>query len=507
MRDHLDLDLALRLHFPIVVIESHDEVRVKRLLRKAVVANLSLGTLLCWSAADGLEYGGKFAAQNLSVEGVDAPESNRGNDTSDPEQLLRHIKEHVRKSVILLPDFHPYLTNPIIVRLLKEIAQNHYNHENVLVLVSHSIQVPDELERLCSHVALSLPDLESIRRLIHEEVKIWQRKEKQPVKADPEAIEHLAQNLLGLTHGDVTRLIRNAIYDDGAITQSDVRSTQEAKYKLLSEDGALSFSLDTAKFAEVGGFSRLKDWLSVRKPFFLEAGGEAVDVPKGILLLGVQGCGKSLAAKAVAGAWSVPLLRLDIAGLYNKYIGETEKNIRDALALAEALSPRVLWVDEIEKAIQSGNDDTGTSNRMLGTLLTWMAEKTSAVFFVATSNDISRLPPELVRKGRLDEIFFVDLPDQRSRADIFKLHLHKRELAAAELDVDEIVERTEGFSGAEIEQAVVSAMYTARSTERELSTEVLLRAIEETRPLSVVRAEDIAALRQWAQGRTVSVDS
>ncbi len=507
MRDHIDLDLALRLHFPIVVIESHDEVRVKRLLSKAVVTDLSLGNLLSWSAADGLEYAGKFAAQHLSVEGIDTPEKSAAGDTTDPEQLLRHIKEHVKKSVILLPDFHPYLTNPIIVRLLKEIAQNHYINENTLVLVSHSIQVPDELERLCTHVALSLPDIEAIRRLIHDEAKVWQRKQKKPVKADPEAIELLAQNLLGLTHGDVTRLIRNAIYDDGAITQSDVRATMEAKYKLLAEDGALSFSLDTAKFADVGGFARLKEWLATRKPFFLEATPESLDVPKGILLLGVQGCGKSLAAKAVAGAWGVPLLRLDIAGLYNKYIGETEKNIRDALALCEVLAPCVLWVDEIEKAIQSGNDDTGTSNRMLGTLLTWMAEKSSAVFIVATSNDISRLPPELVRKGRLDEIFFVDLPSLESRIEILKLHLQKRDLKPEDFALAVIAEQSEGFSGAELEQLVVSALYQARSENQPVSTELLLKAATDTRPLSVVREEDILALRHWAETRTVKVDA
>ena len=506
MRDHLDLDLALRLHFPIVVIESHDEVRVQRLLRKAVAANLSLGTLLSWSASDGLNYAGKFAAQNLTVDGIDPPKSAEAADTTDPEQLLRHIKEHVKHSVILLPDFHPYLTNPIIVRLLKEIAQNHYTSENVLVLVSHSIQIPDELERLCTHVLLSLPNIEAIQRMIVEEAKVWQAKQKKQVKADPEAMACLARNLLGLTHGDVTRLIRNAIYDDGAITQSDVKATMEAKYKLLSEDGALTFSLDTAKFSEVGGFAVLKDWLSVRRDFFLGANDAGSDIPKGILLLGVQGCGKSLAAKAVAGAWGVPLLRLDIAGLYNKYIGETERNIRDALALSEALAPCVLWVDEIEKAIQSGNDDTGTSNRMLGTLLTWMAEKSSAVFIVATSNDISRLPPELVRKGRLDEIFFVDLPKADARADILKLHLQRRELPTEAISLEYLAELAEGFSGSELEQVVVSAYYAARSTNSDVSTEMLVRAVKDTRPLSVVRSEDLNALRHWAESRTVKVD-
>lgn len=507
MADHIELDLALRLHFPIVVIESHDEVRVERMLRKAITANHSLGVLQAWSAASGLKYASRFSETNLQMQDVDTQSSPQESETTDPESLLRYIKERVQKAVILLPDFHPYLTNPVVARLLKEIAQSHYENQVVLVLVSHAISIPDELERLCTHVELSLPDVIAIRRMIADEARAWQKRQGKRVSIDQTAMEHLAQNLLGLTHGDVTRLIRNAIYDDGAITQSDVATVMDAKYKLLSESGAISYSFDTAKFADIGGFNRLKEWLAVRKEFFMRADkASSLDVPKGILLLGVQGCGKSLAAKAVAGNWGVPLLRLDVAGLYNKYIGESEKNIREAIALAEALAPCVFWIDEIEKAIQNGNDETGTSSRMLGFLLTWMAEKTSQVFIVATSNDISRLPPELIRKGRLDEIFFVDLPDAKTREEIVGLHLKKRDFALDSQSLSEIADFSDGFSGAEIEQAVVSASYIAHASKEELSKDLIINEIKNTQPLSVVRDTAIAELRGWAEGRTVKVD-
>lgn len=505
--DYIDLDLALRLHFPIVVIESHDEAHVVRLLKKAISEKPSLGELQTWSASSGLSSSKSTSTSNLSIQGYESKRDKGKSDTSDPEKLLRYVKAYVKDSVILLPDFHPYLTNPIIVRLIKEIAQQHYLNDNVIVLLSHSIELPSELERLCAHVELSLPDSDTIMKMITDEANTWQRKEKQQLKFDHDAIKKLAQNLQGLTHGDITRLVRNAIYADGAITHCDIDTVMTAKYKLLSSEGALSFEFDLSSLDEIGGFAKLKQWLKIRQPFFVEkSGADEMDVPKGMLLVGVQGCGKSLAAKAVAGTWGVPLLRLDMGGLYNKYLGESEKSMREALAHAEALAPCVLWVDEIEKAIQSGNDDTGTSNRMLGTLLTWMAENRARVFVVATSNDIQKLPPELMRKGRLDEIFFVDLPEPDARKTIFSLHLEKRGFTTSDFDIDALVDGSAGFSGAEIEQGIVSARYAANANSVDLNTDHVLEELSNTRPLSVVRGEDIALLRAWAQDRTVFVD-
>jgi SpoVK/Ycf46/Vps4 family AAA+-type ATPase len=279
----------------------------------------------------------------------------------------------------------------------------------------------------------------------------------------------------------------------------------QAKYRLLDQGGALSFELDTARFSEVGGLRQLKRWLQQRRDVFLQS-DSGLDPPRGILLLGVQGGGKSLAARAVAGLWGLPLLRLDFGALYNKFFGETERNLRSSLATAQAMAPCVLWVDEIEKAIASGDYDSGTSQRVLGTLLTWMAERKEQVFLVATANRIDRLPPELIRKGRLDEIFFVDLPDAETRQQIFAIHLDRRGHAPGLFELARLADASAGFSGAEIEQAVVAGLYLAREQGQTLSTSHLLTEIGRTRPLSVVMAEQLASLRAWAADRTVPAD-
>ncbi len=253
----------------------------------------------------------------------------------------------------------------------------------------------------------------------------------------------------------------------------------------------------------------MKRWLGMREDAFCgRAGTERLAVPKGVLLLGVQGGGKSLAAKSVAGSWQVPLLRLDFGALYDKFSGETERNLRESLATAAAMAPCVLWLDEIEKGLASGDDatDGGVSRRILGAFLTWMSERSARVFIVATANDISRLPPELLRKGRFDEIFFVDLPTPTIRGDIFAIHLAKRGFDAAGFDRAALVAASDGFSGAEIEQAVIAAQYDAHAANRELDSPTLVDALRGTRPLSVVRAEEMGALRDWATERTVSVD-
>jgi len=315
------------------------------------------------------------------------------------------------------------------------------------------------------------------------------------------------RNLTGLTATDARRLARKAINDNGVISSSDFPEVMKAKYELLGRDSPLSFEYETAQFAEIGGMRRLSHWLDVRKSFFCDAVLPAnLDPPRGMLLLGVQGCGKSLAAKAAAGIFGVPLLRLDFGVLYSKYYGETEKNLRKALETAEIMSPCVLWLDEIEKGLAVGDDDGGLSRRILGGLLTWMSEQHKPVFIVATANDITQLPPEMVRKGRFDEIFFVDLPSAQSRREILAIHLRKRALEPAQFDFDALAEATEGFSGSEIEQAIVSSMYVAHAQSRPVTQADLLAEIKQTRPLSVVMGEKVQEIRDWAAGRTVPCD-
>jgi SpoVK/Ycf46/Vps4 family AAA+-type ATPase len=354
---------------------------------------------------------------------------------------------------------------------------------------------------------LSLPGNDELKTIIRDEVHAWQKaRGGQEVKGERSAFDALLRHLSGLTESDVRRLVRHTL-DDGLLEASDVDRLVARKHEMLGRDSVLSFEIDTARFSDVAGLANLKQWLDRRREAFLgDATALGVDVPKGIMLLGVQGCGKSLAAKAVAGSWGTPLMRLDFGALYNKFLGETERNLREALKVADAMAPSVLWMDEIEKGVATNDNDGGESRRILGTLLTWMAERKTKVFVVATSNDIEALPPELVRKGRLDEIFFVDLPSETARGEIVKIHLKRRKQDPAAFDVPAVVAASDGFSGAEIEQVVVAALYEARAAGAPLATPHLLDEARKTKPLSVVMAEKVAWLRAWAQGRTVRAD-
>ncbi|WP_275096419.1 AAA family ATPase [Sedimenticola hydrogenitrophicus] len=489
MKELHDLELILTSHTPIIVIESLEEVRVSQMLARL---GLRLNhPMFQWTVTEGLRrLEADFGAQQF---------------TAEPREVLKHIKAVSQAGYYLLLDFHPFLDDPIHVRLIKEIAQEHGRLAKTLIFLSHDIPLPAEIRHLTARFNLRLPDRAGIKMLIKEEARRWQSENRRQVQTDAKAIDRLAANLTGITTTDARRLIRSAIENDGAISQDDLPGLMKTKYELINQDGVIAFEYDTASFAEVAGLTRLKEWLSHRHNSF--AGNSAsLDQPRGILLLGVQGAGKSLAAKAVAGTFGVPLLRIDFGALYNKYIGETEKNLRSALEVAESMAPCVLWMDEIEKGVSPGQADDGVSLRILGTLLTWMAENRRQVFIVATANDIQRLPPELIRKGRLDEIFFIDLPQEAVRREIFDIHLRRRNQAPSGFDLELLTGASEGFTGAEIEQAIVSALYAAQAQESRLDTRHLLQELERTRPLSVVMAEKMTQLRAWAAGRTVAAD-
>jgi hypothetical protein len=330
----------------------------------------------------------------------------------------------------------------------------------------------------------------------------WQQNHGRAVNIDPIALRQLIENLAGLDYPDTERLARQAIFNDGALGPGDLPGVLAAKYKLLNRSGTLSYEPDTTSFAQIGGLAKLHRWLVTRKPAF-DGSANGLDPPKGLMLLGVQGCGKSLAARGAAGILNVPLLRLDFGNLYSKWHGESEKNLRESLRTAEGLAPCVLWIDEMEKALASDGTDSGVSRRILGTFLTWLAEQRSRIFVVATCNDITSLPPELVRKGRFDEIFFVDLPDETARANILAIHARKRNVMLSDEEAQELARRCEGFSGAELEQAVVAALYAAHAPGAMPDAATIAAEIASTRPLSVVMGENIAALRDWARDRTV----
>lgn len=486
MSDLTDLELIIRSGTTVLFIESKDEKQVEALFGRLATR---LGRqLLRWSIASGLK----------SLHGEPIPHRS----TQEPTKVLAEIANRTEASIYLMMDIHHWLDDPLTLRQIKEIALG--NSIQTLVLVSHSAVIPDELGAVSAKFELSLPDRSALERLLHEESESWGRQHKQSVKAHREVIDALLTNLSGLTLSDAKQLIRNAIYDDGMLTEEDLDELARTKYQLLDSQGVLSLELDTAKFSHVAGLHNMKRWLDQRRNIFLAPQPPAgLDPPKGILLLGVQGGGKSLAAKSVAGGWGIPLLRLDFGALYNKYYGETERNLRDSLKTAETMSPCVLWIDEIEKGLAEDSEG-GPSKRILGTLLTWMAERSSRVFLVATANDIERLPPELLRKGRFDEIFFVDLPDSAVRGEIFRIHLAKRGHDPVQFDIEQLEADSKGFAGAEIEQAVVSALYASHAANEDLTTNHIRAEVARTKPLSVLMAEKIAYLRHWAASRTVS---
>jgi len=488
-----DLAVVIRSRFPVVQIETREETRMMRLLERA--ANLEGWPLFVWTVADGLKR---------------VPRTDVVTQTYEFQDALRHIDKTPQNGVYVLIDAQPYFEDPVNVRLVKEIAQEYHETARTLIFIGAKLDLPADLSRMSARFNLPLPDVAEIREIFKEEAQLWQRTEGHgPLKGDQQAVELIVQYLAGMCEEDARRLIREAIRIDEQINFDDVRRILKFKRDALGEGGLLEFEMDSGNMTDIGGLGGLKRWLDRRRIAFTgDAAKLGVDPPKGVLLLGVQGAGKSLAAKAIAGSWNVPLMRLDFAVLYNKFHGESERNLREALKQAEAMAPCVLWIDEIEKGLASngGESDGGVSRRMLGTVLTWMTERTAKVFLVATANDVMQLPPELLRKGRMDEIFFVDLPDVATRADIFRIHLKKRKLDPAKFDLAQLAVTADGFSGAEIEQAIVAAIYEALAVKQPLSTQHVLGEIAHTQPLSVVMAEKVSALRQWAAGRTVKAD-
>jgi hypothetical protein len=490
-----ELEMLLASRFALIVIESREEARVLQLVREASLkAGRGRGWgIFQWTVTEGLRR-------------IDMDLGGAQKTVSDPAQLLRHLKATPTAGIYVLLDFHPYLADPLNVRMIKDIAQDYDKTPRTIVLMSHEITIPQELEHLTARLTLGAPSRNERLMAITRVAREWaDANGGRSVKIDQKALDHLIDNLAGLEAPDTERLARQAIFNDGALTMADLPGVLAAKYQLLNRGGTLSYEPDTAKFADIGGLARLRHWLTSRKPAY-DGSAPDLDPPKGVMLLGVQGCGKSLAARAAAGIFGVPLLRLDFGSLYSKWHGESEKNLRESLRAAEALAPCVLWVDEMEKALAAGDGDSGVSRRVLGTFLTWLAEQRARIFVVATANDIQALPPELVRKGRFDEIFFVDLPNRAARADILAIHASKRGVKLAPEELNALAGHSEGFSGAELEQGIVAALYTAHSTKQAMCAALILHELRATQPLSVVMAEQVNGLRAWARERTVPAD-
>ena len=495
MSDLQDLAALIRADTPLVIVETPDEPRVVELFRQSLLHVWR--ALYRWTITEGL--------RRLDLDGEEA-----SGEAPDASTTLRAIHGADQRGVYLLLDFHPYLGYAGTQRMLRDLMQRRGCLAHVLVLVGHRIELPADLEAKAVRFRTRLPDANALLKLVREEAARYQAEHGgRRVEADPEAVQQIVRNLRGLSLGDARRIARQLIFNDRALGQDDLPRLAKLKFELLNRSGHLHYEYDTAGFADVAGARALKRWIDHRRAVFTSGSAPpGLDPPKGVLLLGVQGCGKSLLAKSIAGGFGVPLVRLDFGTLYAKFHGETEKNLRAALESTELLAPCVLWIHEIEKGLASsaGDGDGGVSRRVLGYLLTWMAERRSHVFLVATANQVQELPAELLRKGRFDEIFFVDLPGADTRRELFELHLRKRELAPDGFDLDGLAAAAAGFSGAEIEQAIVSGLYAAHAAGTPLNDFLLRAEIRRTRPLSVVMAEQVDALRGWALGRTVPAD-
>ncbi len=495
MSELLDLAALIRAETPLLVIETPDEARVMELFRQSLMHVWR--ALYRWSVTEGLRR-------------VDMDREDESGLAPDLSATLNAMRDADQRGIYLLLDATPYLGYASYQRALRDVIQRRGCQPHVVVLVGTKVERPEALSPFAVRFSLRLPDANALLKLVKDEAREYAAQNGgRRVEANADAVRQIVRNLHGLTSTDARRIARHLIWRDGALDFDDLPELARLKFELLNKSGHLHYEYDTARFADVGGAARLKRWVEQRRPAFVQDPAPAgLPPPRGMLLLGVQGCGKSLLAKAVAGGFGVPLVRLDFGTLYDKYQGETEKNLREALASTEQLAPCVLWIDEIEKALATdgGDTDGGLSRRVLGYLLTWMAERSARVFLVATANQVQQLPAELLRKGRFDELFFIDLPDAATRAEIFALHLDRRKLAREHIDLSALAAAADGYSGAEIEQVIVSALYAAHATQAELDTHALMQAIRDTRPLSVLMAEQVQALREWALPRTVPAD-
>jgi ATPase family associated with various cellular activities (AAA)/AAA+ lid domain len=550
------LKVLINSSTPIVVMETVEEVRALTLVRTAC-SELNLA-FFEWTIADGLVRSGsgapapppvvqarvektsmwssrdqvahsntrvsttppgnseaeRLARAVLTSLGSDAgaapaPQKAAIYNSTDPVQALANLESMAIEAVFVLKDFHRHMDNPVVVRRLRDVGQKFSANRRTLVLTAPAIEMPPELASLVEFLDLPLPDRDRLREIIRETYTRLAGTHTLKLQLDANGVDAMAANLRGLTEEAAERAISQTVVGRLALSPDCLTDVLDAKKALLKRSEMLEFVDAIDNMASVGGLDNLKHWLQQRRGSWDDQARQfGLDPPKGVIILGVQGCGKSLCARAVAGEWKLPLVKFDTAAVYDKFIGETEKRIQKVFRVAEGLAPCVLWIDELEKVFagsgpDSASADAGVSSRLLAAFLSWMQERKPAVFVAATCNNVTVLPPELIRKGRFDELFFVDLPSAAERKQIFSIQLTKRKRNPADYDLDRVAEAAKGFSGAEIESAVQTALYAAFARKQELSTDDLLTALSSTVPLSVTRAEEIAELRAWAKDRAV----
>lgn len=488
------LELLIRARYPIIYIVTWEECRVERHLKE--IADRRKKELFLWSVTSGLA---KYGSLGKPAKGL-----------ADPVEALDTVIEHKEPAIYLFRDFHPFTrardSNVAVIRKLREVAVALSDSYKTLVVTSPLLELAPELEKDVSVLDYPLPDAHDFNALLQRICKDVAEQTKLKLELSDADREQLLQAALGLTLQEAENVFAKTIVTDGTLTADDVSIVFSEKQQIIRKSGLLEYYDSPTTAGDIGGLELLKEWLTKRSMAFSEEARRfGLPAPKGVLLVGVQGCGKSLCAKAVSRMWRMPLLRFDMGRMFASLVGSSEENVRRAIGVAESIAPCVLWADEIDKAFSgsqgSANTDGGTTARVMSTFLTWLSEKQKPVFVMATANNISQLPPELLRKGRLDEIFFVDLPNASERRQVLQIHLSKRGRDAGRFDLPALADASEGFSGAEIEEAIISALYDVFYLSKELESADLLRSLRETVPLSRTMSENITALRAWANGR------
>ena len=492
-----NLEILVRSRYPIIYVVSWEE---RRVLEAVAEIGTRLGKkVYTWSCLNGLV--------NYALSGQNQKKSGGGS-TRDPLNALKEAAEFKEPALFVFNDFHTFLSknNIQIIRALREIAQEFTTSFKTIILLGPSLNLPPELEKDITVVDFPLPGTEEIGMLLDNAIKQIANNPNLRIDNSPESREEILKAAQGLTLSEAESVFAKSLVMHGRLGVEQIPDILDEKRQIIRKSGLLDYCEADVGINDVGGLENLKDWLQKRKLAFSDkANSYGLPPPRGVLMLGVQGCGKSLCAKAVSVLWKLPLLRLDAGRIFNSLVGGSEENIRRAIAIAESVAPCILWVDEIDKAfggITGSSSDGGTSQRVLATFLTWLAEKTSSVFVVSTANNIAMLPPELLRKGRFDEIFFVDLPERAERGKILSIHLARRGRNPAAFDVAALSDAADGFSGAEMEQAVIAGMFDALyDNGRDVTTRDILKAMAETVPLSQTMSEDIERIRAWCANR------
>ena len=519
MADVLErLKILIDSSTPIIVIETVEEVRAVQLVREASSPlnlavfewSIASGLVRCGADASGITPELKFpGAARASLHTPDEMPTNAIYNSREPVQALSTLEAMSIEAVFVLKDFHRHMEDPVVVRRLRDVGQKFSANRRTVVITAPALAAPPELSSLVEFVELPLPDKARLQEILNE---VWKRVSASRTlhkTLDQSGVDAVLNNLRGLTEEEADRALSQAIVTRYGLVPDTITDVLTAKKELLQHSGMLEFVDASENLTAVGGLENLKNWLAQRRGAWEESARQfGLEPARGVIILGVQGCGKSLCARAIAGDWKLPLVKFDTAAIYDKFIGETEKRIQKVFRVAEGLAPCVLWIDELEKVFAgSGPDsasvDAGVSSRILASFLSWMQDRRAPVFVAATCNNVNALPPELIRKGRFDELFFVDLPKQSERKQIFVIQLNRRKRSPDDFDLDKLATAAAGFSGAEIDAAVQSALYAAYSGKQPLTTDIILDVLSHTVPLSKTRAEEIQAQRLWAKTRAV----